>query len=108
MKKYFAFAVLMAFTMCIAAKSHTIVVKGDKPTPKGATRVFAENPDTIIVVPVKNAYDIEINVKDIKGNTISQFFLPTQTTSSIDVDFTNENVIEIKDEDRIVYVQQCK
>ena len=103
MKKFYVIlaSVLTVASLCVNAQKRTLVVKGTVPRPIGSMVVFVEHSDSIIVVPGENTQDIEINVKDSNGDTVSLFVLLAQMTNVIDVETMDSEigcVIEIKDD----------
>ncbi len=105
MKRLTIFFFVIVIALCVTAKSRTIVLKGAGSTSTGNTEVFNESPDTIVVVPGDNVYDVEIDVKSFDGDVVSQYIFFVSKTEDVNIlipDLLGGNVIEIKDETGIV------
>lgn len=98
-------SLFLAVVLCVNAEKRTLVVKGTIPRPVGATEVFVDHPDSIVIVPGEFVSDIEVNVTDFKGDTLSQFVFPAQSTSVVDLESLipqEGRVIEIKDDTGVI------
>lgn len=106
MKRFVVFLLIMVIALCVAAQRRTIVIRGSGSTSTGNTEVFNDSPDTVVVVPGDNVYDVEIDVKSFDGNVVTQYVFPVSKIEDVTIstpDFQDGNVIEIKDETGVIY-----
>jgi hypothetical protein len=105
MKRFVVFLLIMVIALCVAAQRRTIVIRGSGSTSTGNTEVFNDSPDTIVVVPGDNVYDVEIDVKSFDGNVVFQYVFPVSKIEDVKIstpDSQDGNVIEIKDETGVI------
>ena len=109
MKKKFLFGMLFMVAMLLQAKKRTIVVRGqDSGTVKGHTEVTTGSSDSIIVNPSDDVTDIQVTIKDEEGEVISQYILPADEATTLEINTPNQPdgcLIQIEDNTGVVYAE---
>lgn len=104
MKKLIMFFAAFCAVQFVRA-GNTIVIRPDSPHGKGKTEVTIDG-DSIVVIPKNDAIDIEVCVRDVEGNIISQYFVCANINGTYEYNprnFNNLYFIEIRDEQEVVY-----
>lgn len=104
MKKIFLlFAAFCAVQLSSAG--NTIVIRSDSPNSKGKTEVTIEG-DSIVITPQENTLYIDVCIRDIEGNIVSQDVICPNLNGVYVYNthiFNNLYIIEIRNEHEVIY-----